>query len=124
MDELLVKYSNNELELNEIEKQISVAIAELQNKQQELQNRNEEIKNQIKDAMEKQDIKKYENDFISITYVEATTRNTVDSAKLKEKYLDVYNDCIKISDVKSSIRIKVKDTPKEKIEDDVNILGF
>lgn len=116
MDNLLIEYSNNELELNKIEEQISIAIAELQNKQQELHNKNEIIKEQIKQAMEKEDVKKYENDFISITYVEATTRNTVDSTKLKEKYLDVYNDCLKISNVKSSIRIKVKATPKEKIE--------
>lgn len=116
MEELLLKYSNNELELNKIEEQISIAIADLQNKQQELQTKNEEIKEQIKQSMEKNEVKKYENDFISITYVAPTTRTTIDSKLLKEKYENIYNECSKISDVKSSIRIKVKDIPKEKLE--------
>lgn len=116
MEELLTLYANNELELGKIEEQISVAIAELQSKQQELQNKNEEIKEKIKTSMEENDVKKYENDYISITYVAPTTRTTVDSKLLKEKYEDIYNECSKVSDVKASIRIKVKDVPKEKVE--------
>jgi predicted phage-related endonuclease len=109
MEDLLQLYSNNELQIAEVEKQISLAVADLQNKQQELTSKNEEIKEQIKKAMEEKDIKKFENDYIAITYVAPTTRNTVDSAKLKEKFADVYNQCLKTSDVKSSVRIKVKE---------------
>lgn len=109
MEELLQLYSNNELQIAEVEKQISLAVADLQNKQQELTSKNEEIKEQIKKAMEENEVKKYENDFISITYVAPTTRNTVDSAKLKAQFEDVYNQCLKTSNVKSSVRIKVKE---------------
>lgn len=115
MEELLTLYANNELELGKIEEQISIAIAELQNKQQELQTKNEEIKEQIKLAMEQNEVKKYENDYISITYVAPTTRTTVDSKLLKEKYEDIYNECSKTSSVKSSLRIKIKDIPKENV---------
>lgn len=116
MEELLNIYANNELELGKIEQAISIAIADLQNKQRQLQDKNEEIKEQIKNAMEENEIKKYENDYISITYVAPTTRATIDSKLLKEKYENVYKECSKISDVKSSIRIKVKDIPQDKQE--------
>jgi len=116
MEELLTLYANNELELGKIEKQISIAIADLQNKQQELQNKNDEIREKIKNSMEENEVKKYENDFISITYVAPTTRTTIDSKLLKEKYENIYNECSKTSDVKSSIRIKIKDIPKENKE--------
>lgn len=119
MQELLTLYANNELELGKIEEQISIAIAELQSKQQELQTKNEEIKEQIKLAMEQNEVKKYENDYISITYVAPTTRTTVDSKLLKEKYEDIYNECSKTSNVKSSLRIKIKDIPKENINEEI-----
>lgn len=119
MEELLTLYANNELELGKIEEQISISIAELQNKQQELQTKNEKIKEQIKLAMEQNEVKKYENDYISITYVAPTTRTTVDSKLLKEKYEDIYNECSKTSNVKSSLRIKIKDIPKENINEEI-----
>lgn len=113
MEELLKLYSNNELQMLEVEKQISLAVADLQKKQQELVSKNEELKEQIKKAMEDKDIKKFENDYIAITYVAPTIRTTVDSAKLKEQFVDVYNQCLKTSDVKSSVRIKVKEYVEE-----------
>lgn len=124
MEELLNIYASNELELGKIEEQISIAIKELQIKQQELQNKNDEIKEQIKSAMEENEVKKYENDYISITYVAPTTRTTIDSKLLKEKYENIYNECSKVSNVKSSIRIKIKDIPKEKEENKEEILDI
>lgn len=124
MEELLTLYANNELELGKIEEQISIAIAELQNEQQELQTKNDEIREQIKNAMEENEIKKYENDYIAITYVAPAIRTTIDSKLLKEKYENIYNECSKTSEVKSSIRIKIKDIPKEKIEVKEEILDI
>jgi len=60
------------------------------------------------EAMEKNAIKKYENDVISITYVAPTTRASVDSKKLKEQYPDVYEKCAKTSNVKASLRVSRK----------------
>lgn len=117
MEELLQLYSNNELQISEVEKEISLAVADLQNKQKELTIKNQELKEQIKTAMEENGTKKFENDYIAITYVAPTTRNTVDSTKLKEEFTDVYNQCLKTSDVKSSVRIKTKEyVEKENIE--------
>ena len=125
MEELLKIYSSNDLEINNIKEQISIVIAELQNKQNELKSKNEEIKEQIKKAMEENGVKNYENDYISLTYVAPTTRRTVDSKLLKEKYVEIYEECSKISDVKSSIRIKIKNyntTPEVKIIEDVETI--
>lgn len=109
MDELMNIYQNNELELGKIEEQISLAIKDLQDKQKKLVDKNEEIKEKLKLAMEENQIKSYENAYLKITYIAPTTRVTVDSKKLKEKYSDIYQECTKISNVKSSIRIKVKE---------------
>lgn len=108
MKELLDLYKTNELEICEVEKKISLAIGDLQDKQKELENKNNEIKEKLLIAMEQNDTKKYENDFLTITYVAPITKNIVDSAKLKSQFIDVYNQCLKVSNVKASIRIKVK----------------
>ena len=113
MENLLIEFTNNELELEKLEQQMSALIIDLQKKHLKLQDKNDEIREQIKTSMEKRNIKKYENDFIAITYIAPTTRTTVDSKKLKEKYIDIYNECSKINDVKSSIRISIKNIPKE-----------
>lgn len=110
---LLNQYNENQLQIDLLEKQISLAINDKLNKQKELIAKNDEIKEQLKIAMENVGLKKFENDYIAITYVDSTTRKTVDSAKLKEKYSDIYEDCIKVSNVKSSIRIKIKEVSEE-----------
>lgn len=122
MDELLVEYSQNNFQLNLIENQISQAIADLQKKQEELQDKNNKIKEQIQLAMEKNEVKKYENDFISITYVNSSTRTTIDSKLLKEKYKDIYDECSKTSETKAYIKINIKDVPKVEEKKEENIL--
>ena len=122
MDELLVEYSQNNFQLNLIENQISQAIADLQKKQEELQDKNNKIKEQIQLAMEKNEVKKYENDFISITYVNSSTRTTIDSKLLKEKYKDIYDECSKTSETKAYIKINIKYVPKVEENKEENIL--
>lgn len=65
-----------------------------------------EMKEKLKQAMEQYGVKKFENDSISVTYVDATTRTSVDSAKLKKDGL--YDKYAKTSNVSASVRIKVK----------------
>jgi hypothetical protein len=69
----------------------------------------DEFKEKILQVMEQNNIKKWENEFISITYVDPTTRTSIDSKTLKSKYPKIAEECTKTSDVKSSIRIKVKE---------------
>ena len=112
MDELLQKYANNELEIAKLETEMTTAIYQLKNTQTALKEANETIRQQIMASMQNNDIKKYENDYISITYVAPTTKKILDTAKLKESHLDIYEQCLKTSEVKASLRIKMKGTPK------------
>lgn len=102
---------------------------ELENEREIILRKNTEIFNAIKDLdkkaetiaeekaimrgalleeMEKRGVKKFDNDFLTITYIAPTVRVGVDSDKLKEKYEAIYLDCLKETPVKASLRIKIK----------------
>ena len=84
------------------------AIAEIEIKKKELDEMNKKMREQLEAAMEQYNIKSFENDLVKITYTEPTTRSSVDSAKLKKNYPDIYTECSKVSEVKGSVRITVK----------------
>ena len=65
-----------------------------------------EIKQAMLKAMENNDIKSFENDFVKITYKAPTTRKTVDTAELKAQGL--YDMFVKESPVKSSVMLTWK----------------
>ena len=81
-----------------------------------------EIEKQIKDLkalqdsyrenllkeMEENNVLKVDTEELSISYVAPSTRETLDSKKLKEDLPDIYDLYVKFTDVKSSLRIKVK----------------
>jgi hypothetical protein len=62
----------------------------------------------IQEAMESNGVKKFENDYIAITYIEPTSRVSLDQKALKEQDFDTYLKYAKESPVKASVRIKVK----------------
>lgn len=64
------------------------------------------IKEAILQAMEENNIKSFENDFVSIKYIPPTTRKSVDTAKMKEE--GVYDVYLKESSVKSQVRLTWK----------------
>lgn len=64
------------------------------------------IKEAILQAMEENNIKSFENDFVSIKYIPQATRKSVDTAKMKEE--GVYDVYLKESEVKSQVRLTWK----------------
>lgn len=84
------------------------AIADIASKKKELEEQDKKMREQLEAAMEQHNIKSFENDLVKITYTEPSKRISVDSAKLKKNYPDVYAECSKTSDVKGSVRITVK----------------
>lgn len=78
-----------------------------------LENQQDEIKQQIMQAMEKSNIKSFENDYFKITYVEATKRENIDSARLKAEMPEIVNKFIKIVNVKPNLRITLKEKKNE-----------
>lgn len=68
----------------------------------------DELKKSLLAEMEAKGLIKVETDNLVISYIAPSDRETFDSKKLREDNPDLYDEYIKISPVKSSIRIKVK----------------
>ena len=79
-----------------------------QKEAKEMEEKTKEIKEALKNAMEKYNVSKYENEFIKVTYKSASTRITVDSKKLKEDLPGIYEEYSKIINVSSYVNIEIK----------------
>ena len=102
--EYLVNNGNNLVLKEDISKQI----AYLETIAKQVKEAQEEIKNGILKEMEEKNIIKLETNELIITYVADTYRESFDSKTLKAEDEELYNKYVKISPVKSSVRIKVK----------------
>lgn len=91
-----------------IVKEISKKIAEFERQVKEIKEKEDELKKAICAEMETKGILSVDNDDLTITYVRATTRETLDSKALKAELPTIYDTYAKISPVKASIRVKVK----------------
>lgn len=87
---------------------VSVAIAEFEKKIKELKAQEDELKEQILSEMQAHNLIKLETDDLVISYVDSYDKESFDKNKLKEDYPKLYDEYIKMSTVKPSIRIKVK----------------
>lgn len=101
----LIKLENNVAVVDEA---TCIKIAEYEKMMKDLKDKEEKIKKAILDEMEEKNVVKIENDFLIISYVAPTERESFDSKKLREEQPEIYNNYIKFSEVKSSIRIKTK----------------
>ena len=100
----LIKIENGTSLLNV---EVSKMIAEFERQAKFIKEQEDALKEAIKAEMEAKGILKVEADGITISYVAPTTRETFDSKKFKEDLPDVYDEYVKLSSVKSSIRIKL-----------------
>lgn len=82
-------------------------IVDLEKKAKEIKEAQDLLKAKLLAAMEENGVKKIESDELTITYVAPTDRETFDSKKLREDNPDLYDEYIKISKVKASVRVKV-----------------
>ena len=83
-------------------------IAEFEKMAKDIKAKEDELKKAILTEMESKGIIKLETDELTISYVAATDRETCDSKKLRADNPDLYDEYIKISTVKPSVRIKLK----------------
>lgn len=85
-------------------------IAEFERTMKELKKKQDEIKEQLKYEMAAKGIKSIKDEVnnITITYVAPTERETFDSKSFRADHEDLYNDYIKFSEIKDSVRISVK----------------
>lgn len=88
--------------------QVCRAIETLENEKKQLDAEFDKLKTGLLELMKANGVKKFENEFIRLTYKEPTTRTSLDSKKLKEEMPDVFRIYQKESEVKESILIKIK----------------
>lgn len=93
---------------------ISKQIAKFEIEIKQLKEKEDELKKAILAEMEKANILQINTDELLISYVQPTYKETFDSKKFREDHPDLYDEYIKMSDVKSSIRIKVKENAEDK----------
>lgn len=103
MNDILIT-SDNALSISS-ENQIADTLRQLK----ELKEQEEAIKKKLIEEMGKRGIVKLETPKLSITYVGETTRESIDTKKLKEEQPDIYDEYCRISPVKESVRIKVNE---------------
>lgn len=70
--------------------------------------RSEELREGLMRMMEESGIKKYDSERMSITYQEPYEQERCDTAKVKKLYPEIYRECVKKTQVKSTIKIKIK----------------
>ena len=66
------------------------------------------LKEALRSEMEKRNIKKIDTPKLTITYVDATTKETFDTKQFRKEHSDLYDEYVNISDVKSYVKIGVK----------------
>ena len=87
---------------------ITKAIANIQKEKEKLDEENQKMRSELEKAMNAYGVTTFENEFVKITHVDATTKVSVDSKKLKSELPDIYEKYSKVSDVKGYVKITVK----------------
>lgn len=73
----------------------------------ELEEKKGELKSGLYDLMVKHNVKKWQSERLQLVRKLDGTRETLDSAKVKKNYPEIYEECKKVSAVKGSLTIKV-----------------
>lgn len=92
-----------------VQDNISKAIVKHQAELEKHQKQAEFYRVAIKDYMASEGIKKFENEYLSLTFVEPSSRTIFDSKRFKEEEPDTYAQYTKTSTIAGSLRIKVKE---------------
>lgn len=107
-NDLVKQLEKNQMAVAKIEKQIESEVGHQIEKLEKLKATNAEMREAIKTAMEQNGVTKFDGDLITITYVAPTQRTTFDSKRFKDERPKTYEKYLRTSEVKSSIRLKVK----------------
>ena len=89
--------------------EVEALIKSIEEKKKKAEEQAKELRAELMKAMEANGVKSFENDLIRITYVAPSTRQSIDSAKLKKEQPEIYANYLKSSEVKASLRITLKE---------------
>ena len=87
---------------------VSKQILEFEKQMKFLKEKEDELKKKILEEMETKNIIKLETEELIISYITPTSKEVFDSKLFREEHSDLYDDYVKLSQVKSSVRIKVR----------------
>ena len=101
----LIKIEN---EIAILEPEVSEKIADFERQIKVIKEQEDNLKQAILEEMEANQIIKLDTPDILISYVASSDRETFDSKTFKADHQDLYDEYVKMTPVKPSIRIKVK----------------
>ncbi len=87
---------------------LEFSIMEIEQTAKSYEEKAKQLREGLKAEMEKSGVKKWETDNIVVTYVNATERKGIDTVKLKEEQPSIYEQYSKVTNVNSTIKIKLK----------------
>lgn len=105
MDKLIRVEQNTAL----LNPQVSQELAEFEKLAKNIKAKQDELKQRILEEMEAHGLIKIETDDLTITYIAPTSRETFDSKAFRKDNPDLYDEYVKISTVKASVRMAVKE---------------
>ena len=91
-----------------LDAQTAAKIANFERKMKEIKEAEDALKAAILEEMESKGILSIKTEEMTISYIAESERESLDSKKLKEEKPDLYDEYVKFSPVKSSIRIKLR----------------
>ena len=104
MDNLIVFEGDKAL----LTPETSAKIAELERTMKAIKKGYDELKDRILTEMEESGVIKLDTEDVTISYVAPSDRETFDSKAFRQDHADLYDEYVKISPVKPSIRIKLR----------------
>ena len=88
---------------------VSDMIADFERKINAIKKSEDALRERILEEMEKKGIKKVETDKMTVTYKAPYDKETFQSKEFRANHPDLYDEYIKITSVKSSVTIKLKE---------------
>lgn len=104
--EELVKYENEEIIVAE---KVIDDMKNLEAIKVQLELKQKELKKELLEAMKKYNISSWQtaDGTIKAVYRQATTRNSLDTARIKKEKPEIYEEYIKTTDVKESVALSI-----------------
>lgn len=106
-----VIYTKPKLELNVINHSLLINLQKIEQakiKLEKIVEKEKEIKAMLLQQMEEHQIKSHETEYLKISYVGETIRETIDTTKLKKDYPDIAQNYLKVTKVKPNLRITLR----------------
>jgi len=105
---LVKQFEENQQAMAKLNAEVQKVVGSQMQKLETLEQQNKDMRQAILEAMEANDVDKFDGDLITITRVKATTRTTFDSKRFADERPKTWAKYLKTGNVKASIRLKIK----------------